>query len=98
MLFLPEASDYIAGSPAETVALARPVTDSEFVLGLRREARLSNLSINVGIHEPADDGEKVKNTSVWIDEDGRITHRYQKVHLFDVDLKEKGGPVIKESR
>jgi predicted amidohydrolase len=38
----------------------------------------------------------VKNTLIWIDEDGRITQRYQKIHLFDVDIK--GGPVLKESR
>lgn len=26
---------------------------------------------------------------------GEITHRYQKLHLFDVDIKD--GPVLKES-
>jgi len=38
----------------------------------------------------------VKNTLIWIDEEGEITHRYQKLHLFDVDIE--GGPVLKESR
>lgn len=38
---------------------------------------------------------KVKNTSLWIDESGVITQRYQKVHLFDVEIE--GGPVLKES-
>lgn len=93
-LFLPEASDYIASSPAESISLARPVQDSEFVLGLQREAQQGNLHINVGIHEPAPDG-RIKNTLVWINEKGVITQRYQKVHLFDVDIK--GGPVLKES-
>jgi predicted amidohydrolase len=37
----------------------------------------------------------VKNTVLWIDEQGSITQRYQKLHLFDVDIK--GGPVLKES-
>lgn len=93
-LFLPEASDYIASSPAESVSLVRSVHDSEFVLGLQKEAQQSSLHINVGIHEPAPDG-RVKNTLVWINEKGVITQRYQKVHLFDVDIK--GGPVLKES-
>ncbi|RAL01009.1 carbon-nitrogen hydrolase family protein [Aspergillus ibericus CBS 121593] len=93
-LFLPEASDYIASSPAETISLARSVQDSEFVLGLQKEAKLANLHINVGIHEPSPDG-RIKNTLVWIDDKGTITQRYQKVHLFDVDIK--GGPVLKES-
>jgi len=74
--------------------LARSVNDSEFVLGLQKEAEQANLHINVGIHEPAQGG-KVKNTLVWINEKGDITQRYQKVHLFDVDIK--GGPVLKES-
>lgn len=93
-LFLPEAADYIASSPAETISLARSVQDSEFVLGLQKEAQLANLHINVGIHEPASNG-RIKNTLVWINEKGDITQRYQKVHLFDVDIK--GGPVLKES-
>ena len=95
-MFLPEASDYIGSSPAETVALARPATDSIFVLGLQREARLSKLPINVGIHEPAQGGEKVKNTLIWINEDGEITCRYQKMHLFDVAIQD--GPTLKESK
>ncbi|KAL4787249.1 carbon-nitrogen hydrolase [Aspergillus varians] len=93
-LFLPEAADYIASSPVESISLARSVQDSEFVLGLQSEARDSDLHINVGIHEPAANG-RVKNTLIWIDNKGDITQRYQKVHLFDVDIK--GGPVLKES-
>ncbi|KAI9932925.1 hypothetical protein ASPWEDRAFT_33925 [Aspergillus wentii DTO 134E9] len=93
-LFLPEASDYISSTAAESISLARSVQDSEFVIGLQKEAREANLHINVGIHEPAQ-GDKVKNTLVWINDKGDITQRYQKVHLFDVDIK--GGPVLKES-
>ena len=37
----------------------------------------------------------MKNTLIWIDEHGAITQRYQKLHLFDVDIP--GGPVLKES-
>lgn len=53
------------------------------------------MPINVGIHEPAQGGKKVKNTLIWIDEDGEISQRYQKIHLFDVEIKD--GPVLKES-
>ncbi|KAK7531927.1 putative nitrilase [Phyllosticta citricarpa] len=102
-LFLPEASDYIASSPAESIALAKPITTSPFVLGLQEAARAHKLPIHVGIHEPAEEqgsqGEKqkkrLKNTVVWIDEEGVVGHRYQKLHLFDVEID--GGPILKES-
>ena len=96
VLFLPEACDYIGGSAAETVALARSVEDSLFVRGLQDEARGARIAINVGIHEPADGGEQVKNTLIWIAVDGEIVRRYQKLHLFDVDITD--GPVLRESR
>jgi predicted amidohydrolase len=94
-LFLPEASDYIASSASESLSLALPVTKSPFVLGLQSSARKHKLPINVGIHEPAEGGKRLKNTLVWIDEEGEITQRYQKLHLFDVEID--GGPVLKES-
>jgi deaminated glutathione amidase len=50
----------------------------------------------VGIHEPTTNGEKVKNTLIWIGPDGEIKERYQKLHLFDVEIE--GGPVLRESK
>jgi len=96
-LFLPEASDYIASSPNESVALCQPVSKSTFVLGLQKSAKENRLSINVGIHEPTDPpSNRIKNTLIWIDKDGEIAHRYQKLHLFDIDLR-PDGPHMKES-
>jgi deaminated glutathione amidase len=95
-LFLPEASDYIASSAAESVSLARPLKDSDFVRGLQESARKHALAINVGVHEPGSSGShKVKNTLLWIDDTGEITQQYNKLHLFDVDLP--GGPSLHES-
>jgi len=96
-LFLPEASDYIASSGEETVKLARATHESEFVVGLCAEARRARLPIHVGVHEPGHfSPSKVRNTVLWIDERGDIAHRYQKIHLFDVDIQ--GCPVLKESK
>ncbi|KAF2189707.1 nitrilase [Zopfia rhizophila CBS 207.26] len=94
-LFLPEASDYIAHNASSTVSLCRPIEKSEFVLGLQKEAQTHKLPINVGIHEPTEGGKKVKNTLVWIDERGEIVKGYQKLHLFDIEIK--NGPILKES-
>ena len=63
--------------------------------GLQHEALQARLPINVGIHEPATGGKRVKNTLIWIDAEGTITQRYQKLHLFDVEIKD--GPSLKES-
>jgi deaminated glutathione amidase len=59
------------------------------------------VAVNVGVHEPVSNGsnsskERVKNVSLWIDQEGEITQRYQKVHLFDVDVGE-GTPALRES-
>ncbi|KAK7920770.1 nitrilase [Apiospora marii] len=52
VLFLPEASDYIAGSGAESLALAKPVAGSPFVTGLQSAAAKHSLAVHVGIHIP----------------------------------------------
>ncbi|KAH9865356.1 hypothetical protein J1614_008939 [Plenodomus biglobosus] len=92
VLFLPEAADYLTTGPSS--GLCKSVTDSPFVRGLQDSAKQYSLPINVGIHEPAN-GKKVKNTLIWIDEKGEITQRYQKIHMFDVEIT--NGPQLKES-
>ncbi|KIW26565.1 uncharacterized protein PV07_09650 [Cladophialophora immunda] len=96
-LFLPEASDYIASSAAESVELCQDVSHSPFVRGLQQAARAHSLPINVGIHEPTvPPSKRIRNTLIWIDKEGDIVHRYQKLHLFDLDLR-PNGPRLKES-
>lgn len=96
-VFLPEASDYIGTSPDETRLLCQPADNSPFLLGLREEAKKHSMPISVGVHEPSDDphSERIKNTLLWIDERGEIAFRYQKLHLFELDLP--GGPDLRES-
>lgn len=94
MLFLPEASDYIASSPEQSYSLAKSRECADFVSALQKDAERQNLHINVGIHEIASDT-RLKNSLIWIDNKGAITQNYQKIHLFDVDIKD--GPTLKES-
>ncbi|KAJ5679420.1 hypothetical protein N7462_007664 [Penicillium macrosclerotiorum] len=94
VLFLPEASDYIASSAEESFSLAKSGECGDFILALQQQAKLEKIHINVGIHEIASEY-RLKNSLVWIDDKGIITQNYQKVHLFDVDIQ--GGPMLKES-
>lgn len=52
VLFLPEASDYIATSAAESLSLAKTVASSPFVTGLQSAAAKHSLAVHVGIHVP----------------------------------------------
>lgn len=94
VLFLPEASDYIASSSEESLKLARSTDREDFVLALQNAAKRESIHINVGIHEMATE-DRLKNSLVWINDKGIITKSYQKIHLFDVDIE--GGPILKES-
>ncbi|PMD22943.1 nitrilase, putative [Hyaloscypha hepaticicola] len=90
-LFLPEATDYIASSPQESISLALPMEDNPLILGLQRAAKESKMAINVGIHVPANNN-KILNRSCWINERGHIVSFYDKLHLFDYGaLKESNS-------
>lgn len=92
---MPEASDYISSTAAESVQLASSPEARDFVRELQNAAKQSNIEISVGVHEPGETAQRVKNTLLWMDSQGRITQRYQKVHLFDVRIEP--SPIIEES-
>jgi len=95
-LFLPEASDYIAGSPAETVALAKPLQESPFYLEIKAALKKFPLSVSVGFHEPTEPpSNRVRNTLLWLNPQGEVVNRYQKIHLFNADIP--NGPILRES-
>lgn len=105
VLFLPEAADFIARDPPHAIKLADR-TGPDFLQPLQDKVKSyynpslkdSGIFVAVGVHEPAtheNKGKKVQNNQVWISNTGEILHRYQKIHLFDVNIAD--GPVLKES-
>lgn len=52
VIFFPEASDYIASSPQESLSFAKNESASLFVQGLQAAAKEHQLHVNVGIHVP----------------------------------------------
>ncbi|KAJ2892901.1 carbon-nitrogen hydrolase [Zalerion maritima] len=96
VLFLPEASDYIASSPEESLSLAQDESSSRFVTGLCDAAREHGVGISVGIHVPAgtsaatietatENVPKLFNRLVYIAPNGAVdaAATYDKLHLFD---------------
>lgn len=51
LIFLPEASDFIANHADESAALTKPLAQNEFVQGVRARAKESGVWISVGVHE-----------------------------------------------
>lgn len=100
VLFLPEASDYIARSANHSIQIAKPINESVFVLGIQKKLLDLNklgrfLNVVVGVHEPVADKKRVQNLLIYINEQGEIIKKYQKIHLFDVNIP--NGPILKES-
>lgn len=100
ILFLPEASDFIAPA-SEVTKLSQTISDdgpNEFLDGLRSAAREAGIFVNAGLHElpQTQSPSRCYNTNVLISNEGAVTGTYRKMHLFDVDLA-PNGPTIRES-
>lgn len=102
VLFLPEASDYLAKSQQNSASLAQDFESSIFINEIQNKLRSLHknnyeLDLSIGIHEPSPTNPlKVLNTLVYFNSKGELINRYQKLHLFDVEVT-KDAPIIKES-
>ncbi|KAF8470771.1 carbon-nitrogen hydrolase [Kalaharituber pfeilii] len=95
-----------ATSSSAPASRPAPPDTSDFVPAIHALARKYNICISIGVHEPvastagADPANtappKTKNVSLYIPPTGPSS-RYEKLHLFDVDLRSTGGPLIQES-
>ncbi|CAH0059496.1 unnamed protein product [Clonostachys solani] len=98
VLFLPEASDYIATDAQASRDLAVAQSSSPFVLGLQEAAKTNGVAIHVGIHHrpapaqvPGEEEDskaaagRILNRAIYIAADGRIddSAAYDKLHVFD---------------
>ena len=86
MLFTPEMSGMIDQDSARAAGKRRSEAEDPVLAAARDAARRSQIWVDVGsIAVVADDG-KVANRSFVIDREGNIRGRYDKIHLYDVDL------------
>eukprot|EP00047_Mylnosiga_fluctuans_P011051 m.19381 g.19381 ORF g.19381 m.19381 type:complete len:300 (+) comp3434_c0_seq1:1104-2003(+) len=85
LVCLPEAFDYIATSPEESLRLAQPL-DGPLFMSYRDLARQHGVWLSLGgFHQLADDG-RMFNTHALVNSAGQLVASYCKTHLFDVDL------------
>ncbi|MGI9372718.1 MAG: carbon-nitrogen hydrolase family protein [Hyphomicrobiales bacterium] len=87
-LFLPE---YCGGLLTDGPALVPPVANEEshpVVRGLQEFARDNKVWISIGsVAVPGPEG-KILNRSLMVDAKGMIVSRYDKIHMFDIQLSE----------
>ena len=94
VVVLPEKWNAIGGVDTLHDA-AEPLEGGESVRALADWARGHSITIVGGsITERRDGRDKLSNTCVVVDPDGRLAAVYRKIHLFDVEV---GGKVYRES-
>ncbi len=87
MLFTPEMSGCLDRDRARSDAVLRTEDEDGVLAAVREEAREQGVWVQLGslaIRDPASG--KRRNRAYLIDESGDIRARYDKMHLFDVDL------------
>ena len=74
----------------------RPEAGDEWLPRYRALAREAGVWLLLGSMAVRVDGDRCANRSLLIDRDGDVIARYDKIHMFDVDLE--GGESYRESR
>jgi predicted amidohydrolase len=91
----PEMTNILETDRPRLFSLARNESEDACVAGFAALARELGLWLNVGSLALKGSGEKLINRSLLLAPDGRVAARYDKIHLFDVDLPD--GERIRES-
>jgi predicted amidohydrolase len=87
MLFTPEMSGLLDQDRARSAANVREEADDPALAAVRRAAAEAGIWVHIGSLALKGEGEgKLVNRGFVIDGEGAIRARYDKIHLFDVDL------------
>jgi predicted amidohydrolase len=86
MLFTPEMSGLLDRDVARAAANLRSEDEDQVLAACREAARRHNIWLHLGSLAVLVDNNKVANRGFLIDREGQIRARYDKIHLFDVDL------------
>ena len=91
----PEMTNILEPDRPRLRGLVRPESGDASVAGFSALARELGLWLNIGSLALKGDGEKLLNRSLLFAPDGAVAARYDKIHLFDVDLPT--GESLRES-
>jgi predicted amidohydrolase len=86
MLFTPEMSGLLDRDQQRARSNLRSEGDDLVLAACREAAREHSIWLHVGSLAVLTEDDKVANRGFVIDREGRIRARYDKIHLFDVDL------------
>ena len=86
MLFTPEMSGMLDRDRERALGKARSESEDEVLAAVRKAAAKAGIWVHLGTHALKGEGGKQVNSGFVIDDRGEVRARYDKIHLFDVDL------------
>jgi len=86
MLFTPEMSGLVDRDSARAAKSIAAEEDDRVVATVRSAAKTSGIWVHLGSHAIRRPEGKLANRSFVIDSTGEVRARYDKIHMFDVDL------------
>ncbi len=86
MLFTPEMSGMLDRDRERALGKARREEEDQVLAAVRQAAAESAIWVHLGSLALKGEGDKLVNRGFVIDDRGEIRARYDKIHLFDVDL------------
>jgi predicted amidohydrolase len=92
----PEMTNILAASREQLFAAIKPEESDPSLAGFRELARKHELFVHVGSLAIKLTADRAANRSFLIDRRGEVVARYDKIHMFDVDLA--NGESYRESR
>ncbi|XP_078434118.1 nitrilase/cyanide hydratase and apolipoprotein N-acyltransferase family protein [Wolffia australiana] len=96
LLCFPENFSFVGAKEGESLKIAESL-DGPIMQRYCSLARDSKIWLSLGgFQEKSSEDSHICNTHVLVDDSGNIREKYQKIHLFDVDVP--GNMVYKESR
>ena len=96
LIATPEMTNIMEPDRTRLAGLARPEAEDESVAGFSELARGLGIWLSVGSLALKGEAGRLVNRSLLLSPDGAIAARYDKIHLFDVDLPT--GESLRESQ